>query len=76
MMQMCWSQQEQRQKSYNQQIPTIDSAPSNYDKVGSLGDSSAANNGNRKNSTEDSVSYSQDNPAEDHVASNDDVGFL
>ena len=34
-----------------------------------------ANDGNRKNFTEDSASYSQDNPADDHVASNDDVGY-
>ena len=29
--------------------------------------------GNKKNPTKDSVSYSQNNPAEDHVTNNDDV---
>ena len=31
--------------------------------------------GNKKSSIMDSASYSQNNPAEDHVVSNDDVGF-
>ena len=51
---MCWSQQEQRQKSLNQQIWTYNTAASNKDDVGYLRDSSAASNGNRKNPTEDS----------------------
>jgi hypothetical protein len=61
-------------KSLNQQIRTNDSAASNNDDVGYLGDSNAASNCNRKNPTEDSASYSQNNQAEDHVVSNDDVG--
>jgi hypothetical protein len=37
---------------------------------------SATSVGNKKIPTEDSVSYSQNNPAEDHVANNnDDVGY-
>ena len=62
-------------RSLNQQIPTNDSAVSNNDDVGYLGDSSAASNGNKKNPTEDSASYSQNNPSKDHVANNDDVGY-
>jgi hypothetical protein len=45
---------------------------SNNDDVGYLGDSDAAGNGNRKNPTEDSASYSQNNQAEDHVVSSQD----
>ena len=52
--------------------PTNDSVGSNCDPIVCLGDSSAANEGNRKNPTENSASYSQNNPAEDHVTSNDD----
>jgi hypothetical protein len=48
---------------------------SNNDDVGYLGDSSAASNGNKKNPTEDSASYSQNKPTEDCVASNNDVGY-
>ena len=48
---------------------------SSYDDVGYLGDSSAANDDNRKNPTVDIASYSQNNPAEDHIASNDDVKY-
>jgi len=62
-------------KRYNRQIPTNDSATSNYDDVRYVGDSSAANDGNRKNPTKDSASYSQNNPAENHVVSNDDVKY-
>ena len=51
-----------------------DSAASKNDDVGYLGDSNVASNGNRKNPTEASASYSQNNQAEDHVASKDDVG--
>jgi hypothetical protein len=62
-------------KRPNQQILTNGSAASNTDNVGYLGDSSAANNSNRKNPKENSVSYSQNNPAEDHLTSNVDVGY-
>ena len=61
-------------KSLNQQIQTNDSAASNNDDVGCLGDSNVVSDVNRKNPTEASASYSQNNPAEDHVVSNDDVG--
>jgi hypothetical protein len=50
------------------------SAASNNDDVGYLGDSNVVSDGNRKNPTEANEGYSQNNPAEDHVASNDDVG--
>ena len=61
-------------KSLNQQIQTNDSAASNNDDVGYLGDSNVVSDVNRKNPTEASASYSQNNQAEDHVASHDDVG--
>jgi hypothetical protein len=61
-------------KSLSQQIQTNDSAASNNDDVGYLGDSNVVSDVNRKNPTEASASYSQNNPAEDHVVSNDDVG--
>ena len=61
--------------SFNQQIPTKDSVASNYDNIGYLGDSNVVSDVNRKTPTEASASYSQNNPAEDHVASNDDVGL-
>ncbi len=35
---------------------------------------SVASFGNKKMPITDSVSYSQNNPAEDHITSNDDVG--
>jgi hypothetical protein len=62
-------------KGLNQQIWTNDSAVSNNDDVGYLWDNNVASDGNRKSPTEDSASYSQDNPAEDYVLSNDDVGY-
>ena len=55
--------------------PTNDSATSSYDDLEYLGDSSVANDGNRKNTTGDSARYSQNNQAEDHIASNDDVKY-
>ena len=61
-------------KRLNQQIQTNDSAASKNDDVGYLGDSNAGSDVNRKNPTEASASYSQNNQAEDHVASNDDIG--
>ena len=61
-------------KSLNQQIQTNDRAASNNDDFGYLGDSNVVSNVNRKNPTEASASYSQNNQAEDHVASHDDVG--
>jgi hypothetical protein len=63
-------------KSLNQQIQINNSAASNNDDAGYLGDSNVVSNGNRKNPTEASASYSQNNQAEDHVASNDDVGCV
>ncbi len=62
---MCWNQQENDKKSFNQQIPTNVSATCIYANVGYLGDSSVASVGNRKNPTEDSVSHYQNNPAEE-----------
>ena len=62
-------------KSFNLLIPTNDGAASNNDNIGYLGDSSAANDGNRKNSTGDSASYSQNNPAEDHIDVNHYVKY-
>ena len=61
-------------RAFNQQIQMNNSAASNNDDVGYLGDSNVVSNVNRKNPTEASASYSQNNPAEDHVASNDEVG--
>ncbi len=61
-------------KSLNQQIPINDSAASNNDDVGYLGDSNVVSDGNRKHPTEASASYSQNNQAEDHVASHDYAG--
>ena len=61
-------------KSLNQQTRTNPSAASNNDDIGYLGDSNVVSDGNRKNPAEASVSYSQNNPTEDCVASNDDVG--
>ena len=45
---MHWSQQEQRQKGLNQQIRTNDSAVSNNDDVGYLGDSNVVSDGDRR----------------------------
>ena len=55
-------------------INRYDSAASNNDDVGYLGDSNVVSNVNRKNPTEASASYLQNNQAEDHVESHDDVG--
>jgi hypothetical protein len=46
-------------KSLNQQIPTNNSASSNNDDVGYLGDSSMASNGNKMNPTEDILKPTQ-----------------
>ncbi len=63
-------------KSRNQQIQMNNSAASNNDDIGYLGDSNVVSNVNRKNPTDASASYSQNNPAEDHVLNNnDDVGY-
>ena len=42
--------------------------------IGCLGDSIVVSDGNRKNPTEAGACCSQNNQAEDHVASHDDVG--
>jgi hypothetical protein len=62
------------QKSLNQQIRIDNIVASNNDDVGCLGYCNMVSDGNRKNPTESSASYSQNNQAEDHVSSNDDVG--
>jgi hypothetical protein len=62
-------------KSHNRQILTKDSAASSCEDVEYLGESSMANDGNRKNPTGDIVSYSQNNPAEDLISSNDDLKY-
>ena len=62
-------------KSFNIQILTNNSVASNNDNIGYLGDSSATNDGNRKNPTMESASYSQNNPAEDHIEVNHYVKY-
>ena len=74
-MQLCSGDKKKTKKSHNQKIPKNDSAASNNDDVGYLGDSSAASNGNKNTPTEDSASYSQTNQTEDCVESNNDVGY-
>jgi len=71
----CVGDEKKTKKSLNQKVPTNNSAMSNNDDVGYLGDSSVAGDGNKKNSAEDSVSYSQTNPTEHCFTSNNDVGY-
>jgi hypothetical protein len=56
-------------KSLNKQIQMNASAASNNNDVGYLGDSNVVSDGNREQPTGANASYSQNNQAEDHVAS-------